>query len=125
MPTTAPIRERPSNEICDSPACRCLKDPALHLGGDHGAVRASPGEIVLRNITKTMSDSLEEEVQDSFHAYESLWKARTELLTSREPHAGQHVGRARGVRHRRPGHHPRHRGRVVVAGSPTSADFSW
>ena len=68
---------------------------------------AITGEIVLRNITKTMSDSLEEEVQDSFHAYASLWTARTELLNSREPPAGQHVGCARGVRHRRPGHHPR------------------
>ncbi len=40
------------------------------------------GEIVLRNITKTMSDSLEAEVQGSFHAYASLWDARTDLLNS-------------------------------------------
>lgn len=40
------------------------------------------GEIVLRHITQTMSDSLQEEVQASFHAYVSLWQARTELLSS-------------------------------------------
>jgi signal transduction histidine kinase len=43
---------------------------------------AFTGEIVLRNINKTMSDSLEEEVQASFHAYASLWQSRTDLLTS-------------------------------------------
>jgi hypothetical protein len=43
---------------------------------------AITGEIVLRNINKTMSDSLEEEVQASFHAYASLWQSRTDLLTS-------------------------------------------
>jgi signal transduction histidine kinase len=40
------------------------------------------GEIVLRNITKTMSDSLEEEVQGSFHAYDSLWNSRAETLST-------------------------------------------
>jgi len=40
------------------------------------------GEIVLRHITQTVSQSLEEEVQSSFHSYVSLWKARTELLSS-------------------------------------------
>jgi signal transduction histidine kinase len=40
------------------------------------------GEIVLRHITQTMSDSLQEEVQASFHAYVSLWQARTELLSN-------------------------------------------
>jgi signal transduction histidine kinase len=43
---------------------------------------AIAGQIVLRNITKSMSDSLEAEVQGSFHAYLSLWDARTELLNS-------------------------------------------
>ena len=43
---------------------------------------AIAGQIVLRNITKSMSDSLEAEVQGSFHAYASLWEARTELLNS-------------------------------------------
>ena len=43
---------------------------------------AIAGEIVLRNITKSMSDSLEAEVQGSFHAYASLWDTRTELLNS-------------------------------------------
>ena len=37
---------------------------------------------MLRNITKSMSDSLEAEVQGSFHAYASLWDTRTELLNS-------------------------------------------
>ncbi len=46
------------------------------------ALFAITGEIVLRNITKTMFDSLEAEVQESFHAYDSLWKSRTELLNS-------------------------------------------
>jgi signal transduction histidine kinase len=40
------------------------------------------GEIVLRNITKTMSDSLEAEVQESFHAYDSLWNSRAEALST-------------------------------------------
>ena len=43
---------------------------------------AITGQIVLRNITKTMFDSLEAEVQESFHAYDSLWESRTELLNS-------------------------------------------
>jgi signal transduction histidine kinase len=43
---------------------------------------AITGEIVLRNITKTMSDSLEEEVQGSFHAYDSLWNSRAETLST-------------------------------------------
>src|SRR6266478_4355147 len=43
---------------------------------------AITGEIVLRNITKTMSDSLEEEVQESFHAYDSLWNSRAEALST-------------------------------------------
>jgi signal transduction histidine kinase len=46
------------------------------------ALFAITGEIVLRNITKTMFDSLEAEVQGSFHAYASLWESRTELLNS-------------------------------------------
>jgi signal transduction histidine kinase len=43
---------------------------------------AITGDIVLRHITQTVSQSLEEEVQSSFHSYVSLWKARTELLSS-------------------------------------------
>jgi signal transduction histidine kinase len=43
---------------------------------------AITGEIVLSHITKTMSDSLDEEVQASFQAYTSLWKSRAELLSS-------------------------------------------
>src|SRR5438132_5377965 len=43
---------------------------------------AITGQIVLRDITKTMSDSLEDEVQGSFHAYASLWRARAEALSS-------------------------------------------
>jgi signal transduction histidine kinase len=41
---------------------------------------AITGEIVLRNITNSMSASLEAEVQGSFDAYASLWKSRTDLL---------------------------------------------
>ena len=41
---------------------------------------ALTGEIVLRNITNSMSASLEAEVQGSFDAYASLWKSRTEML---------------------------------------------
>jgi signal transduction histidine kinase len=40
------------------------------------------GEIVLRHITQTVSQSLEDEVQASLHSYTSLWKSRTELLSS-------------------------------------------
>jgi len=43
---------------------------------------AITGEIVLRNITKTMSDSLEEEVRGSFRAYGSLWNSRAEALST-------------------------------------------
>ncbi|HMC57728.1 MAG TPA: ATP-binding protein [Candidatus Solibacter sp.] len=43
---------------------------------------AITGEIVLRNMTKTMSDSLEEEVRGSFKAYNSLWESRAESLSS-------------------------------------------
>jgi signal transduction histidine kinase len=41
---------------------------------------AVTGEIVLRNITNSMSASLDAEVQGSFDAYASLWKSRTEML---------------------------------------------
>jgi signal transduction histidine kinase len=43
---------------------------------------AITGEIVLNHITKTMSTSLDEEVQASFAAYTSLWKSRADLLAS-------------------------------------------
>jgi len=43
---------------------------------------AITGEIVLRSITHTMSASLQDEVQASFHAYTSLWKAKAGLLSS-------------------------------------------
>ncbi|MEO8597504.1 MAG: ATP-binding protein [Candidatus Solibacter sp.] len=43
---------------------------------------AIAGQIVLRNITRSMSDSLDAEVQGSFHSYVSLWNARAELLNS-------------------------------------------
>jgi signal transduction histidine kinase len=42
---------------------------------------AITGEIVVHKITRTMSDSLQEEVRSSFQAYTSLWKARAEMLT--------------------------------------------
>jgi signal transduction histidine kinase len=42
---------------------------------------AITGEIVVRKITQTMSDSLQEEVRSSFQAYTSLWKARAEMLS--------------------------------------------
>src|SRR5579864_6307321 len=43
---------------------------------------AITGEIVLNHITRTMSESLDEEVQTSFQAYTSLWKSRAEPLSS-------------------------------------------
>lgn len=46
------------------------------------AVFAVTGEIVLNHIRHAMSDSLEQEVQDSFQAYTSLFKSRAELLAS-------------------------------------------
>src|SRR5215472_7059301 len=39
------------------------------------------GEIVVRKITRAMSDSLQQEVHASLQAYTSLWKARAEMLT--------------------------------------------
>jgi signal transduction histidine kinase len=41
---------------------------------------AFTGEIVLNAITRTMYQSLQEEVQNSFHAYTSLWLSREDLL---------------------------------------------
>src|SRR3954469_7026816 len=43
---------------------------------------ALTGEVVLRHIRQTVSDSLEEEVHNSFQAYTSLLKSRAELLSS-------------------------------------------
>jgi signal transduction histidine kinase len=43
---------------------------------------AITGQIVLHNITGTMSASLQDEVQASFRAYTSLWKAKADLLSS-------------------------------------------
>jgi signal transduction histidine kinase len=43
---------------------------------------AVTGQIVLRHIRQTMSDTLEEEVRNSFQAYSSLLKSRAELLSS-------------------------------------------
>ena len=40
------------------------------------------GQIVLHTITGTMSASLQDEVQASFRAYTSLWKAKADLLSS-------------------------------------------
>jgi len=42
---------------------------------------AITGEIVLHNITQTMSGSLQNEVKASFLAYTSLWKAKADLLS--------------------------------------------
>jgi signal transduction histidine kinase len=43
---------------------------------------AITGQIVVRHIRRTVSDSLEEEVRNSFQAYRSLLKSRAELLSS-------------------------------------------
>src|SRR5580658_2566145 len=41
---------------------------------------AITGEIVLSTINHTMYNSLEQEAQNSFHAYTSLWKYREDML---------------------------------------------
>jgi signal transduction histidine kinase len=43
---------------------------------------AITGEMVLDNITRTMSGSLQEEVQRSFRAYTSLWDSRARMLST-------------------------------------------
>ncbi len=43
---------------------------------------AISGQIVLRHIRQTVSDSLEEEVRNSFQAYRSVLKSRADLLSS-------------------------------------------
>ncbi len=43
---------------------------------------AITGEIVLRNITRTMSETLQGEVQRSFKAYTSLWESRARMLSA-------------------------------------------
>src|SRR5436190_23594755 len=42
---------------------------------------AITGQIVLRNITQTMWDSLHEEVQNSSQAYSALLQSRADLLS--------------------------------------------
>ena len=41
---------------------------------------AFTGEIVLNAVTRTMYQSLQEEVQNSFQAYTSLWLSREDML---------------------------------------------
>src|SRR5690242_11279867 len=43
---------------------------------------AITGQIVLRHIHRAVSESLEDEVRNSFQAYTSLLKSRAELLSS-------------------------------------------
>lgn len=43
---------------------------------------AITGEIVLGDATRTMSDSLQQEVQRSFRAYTSLWESRAKMLST-------------------------------------------
>jgi signal transduction histidine kinase len=43
---------------------------------------ALTGELVLGRLTRTMSDSLQAEVQNGFQAYKSLFQSRAELLSS-------------------------------------------
>lgn len=43
---------------------------------------AVTGEIVLSAINRSMYAGLEQEVQNSFHAYTSLWKYRSEMLAN-------------------------------------------
>jgi signal transduction histidine kinase len=43
---------------------------------------AITGEIVLSAINRTMYASLEQEVQNSFHAYTSLWQYRADMLSN-------------------------------------------
>ena len=40
------------------------------------------GWIVQDNATRAMSASVDEEVQASFHAYDSLWRSRADTLAS-------------------------------------------
>jgi len=83
------------------------------------------GEIVLRHITQTMSDSLQEEVQASFHAYVSLWQARTELLSSvSQILAGMPDVRA-AFGNRRSGDDSRYGGRAVVQDLEPARSVFW
>src|SRR6185369_5287646 len=43
---------------------------------------ALTGQIVLTHIQRTVADSLEEEVRNSFQAYTALLKSRADLLSS-------------------------------------------
>ena len=43
---------------------------------------AITGQIILRDITNTMSDGLNQQVRESFQAYTSIWKSRADLLSS-------------------------------------------
>ena len=43
---------------------------------------AVAGWFVQNRTRSALSESLESELQGSFHAYESLWRARTEMLRS-------------------------------------------
>ncbi|HEV2445861.1 MAG TPA: cache domain-containing protein, partial [Candidatus Sulfopaludibacter sp.] len=46
------------------------------------ALFAITGEIVLGDVTRTMSGSLQAEVQRSFRAYTSLWESRAKMLST-------------------------------------------
>jgi hypothetical protein len=56
-----------------------VEDPALHFPRRH-LLFALTGWIVLRNAVETTTSTMEDEVGASFQAYQSLWKARAELL---------------------------------------------
>ena len=114
-PTTAPIRERRNDAPAILPAVAACEDPALHLGGGHGAVRHHRARSCCGNITQTMSDSLEEEVQTSFQAYTSLLEvARRPAVFGQPPPQRACRTCAPAFEHRRPRHHPGHRRRAVV-----------
>src|SRR3954468_20773888 len=79
---TVVIRERGSNMRRRFSSLPLLTKILLSTSVALTFLFALTGEIVLRHIRQTVSDSLEEEVHNSFQAYTSLLKSRAELLSS-------------------------------------------
>src|SRR5262245_52562203 len=78
----ARIRERESNMRRRFSRLPLLTKILLSTSVAITVLFAITGQIVLRHIRLTVSDSLEEEVRNSFQAYSSVLKSRAELLSS-------------------------------------------
>ena len=70
------------NATSTSPACRCSRKSCSPLPWRSPCSSRSRARSCCATSTQTVSDSLEDEVRNSFQAYASLLKSRAELLSS-------------------------------------------